>query len=152
MKPLIPFRQSPNMCGPASLKILLSYFNRDHSESQLAKLCESTPEIGTTHAQMIAGAQALGADVTAKDHASIDDLRGFIEDEKPVVVGWWSKDEPHFSVVYEVGKHKIFMMDPDTESGIRIMPIEEFEAVWYDTEGGKERVDRWMMAITKFKE
>lgn len=140
------------MCGPASLKILLSYFNREHSESQLAKLCESTPEIGTTHAQMIAGAQALGADVIAKDRSTIDDLRHFVEDEKPVIVGWWSKNEPHHSVVYEVGKHKIFMMDPDTESGIRIMPIEEFESVWHDTEGGKEKVERWMMAITKFKQ
>ncbi len=151
MKPLIPFRQSPNMCGPASLKILLSYYEREHSEEQLAKLCETTPDIGTTHGQLVAGARALGADVFAKDHATISDIRTYIEDEKPVIVGWWSNDEPHYSVVYEVGKHKVFMMDPDTESGIRIMPIEEFEQVWHDTDGGPEHpVQRWMMAITKF--
>ncbi|KAA0206361.1 hypothetical protein EDM68_02560 [Candidatus Uhrbacteria bacterium] len=152
MKPLIPFRQSPNMCGPASLKILLSYFDREHTEAQLAKLCETTPDIGTTHGQLVAGARALGAEAFAKDNATINDIRALIEEEKPVIVGWWSKDEPHYSVVYEVGKHKIFMMDPDTESGIRIMPIEKFEQVWHDTDGGPEHpVQRWMMAVTDFK-
>jgi ABC-type bacteriocin/lantibiotic exporter with double-glycine peptidase domain len=138
------------MCGPASLKILLSYYEREHSEAQLAKLCETTPDFGTTHAQMMAGAQALGAEIFAKDQATINDIRGFVEEETPVIVGWWSDDESHYSVVYEVGKFKIFMMDPDTESGIHIMPIEEFESVWHDTEGvSKEPITHWMMAIKK---
>jgi len=151
MKPLIPFRQSPNMCGPASLKILLSYYDKHHTEDELAKLCESTPEIGTSHAQMIAGAKALGADVAAKDKGTLDDLRHHVENERPVIVGWWSDNEPHFSVVYEVGKTRIFMMDPQTESGIRIMPLEDFEKVWHDLENGKEPIERWMMAITNWK-
>lgn len=140
------------MCGPASLKILFSYYNREHSEEQLAKLCETTPDIGTTHMQIIAGAQALGAEVLAKEHATMDDIRTCIEDEKPVIVGWWSpNDQPHYSVVYEVGKHKIFMMDPDTESGIRILPIEDFEKVWHDTDGGPAHpVERWMMVVKNF--
>lgn len=152
MKPLIPFRQSPGLCGPASLKILLTYFDKHFGEDELAKLCKTTPDIGTTHAQMISGAEAVGAKVESKNEAALDDLRRYVEDDVPVIVGWWSKTEPHYSVVYEVGKTRIFMMDPDTESGIRIMPLEEFESIWHDTDGGPDHpVKRWMMAVTNWK-
>lgn len=151
MKPLTPYRQAQNLCGPASLKVLLAYYDRQHSEDDLAKMCKSTPEIGTTHAQLITGIKSLGAEVDARDKATIDDLRKYVEDDVPVIVGWWCEDEPHYSVVYEVGKSRIFMMDPQTESGIRIMPLEDFEKVWHDMEGGKEKVERWMLAITNWK-
>ncbi|PIP60142.1 hypothetical protein COX00_04865 [Candidatus Uhrbacteria bacterium CG22_combo_CG10-13_8_21_14_all_47_17] len=152
MKPLIPFRQSPGLCGPASLKILLSYYDKHFPEDELAKLCEVTPEIHASHAQMASGAEAVKAKVESKSEGKLDDLRRYVEDDIPVIVGWWSNNQAHYSVVYEVGKTRVFMMDPDTESGIRIMPLEEFEAAWHDTDGGpKHPIKQWMMAITNWK-
>ena len=151
MKPLTPFRQTPGFCGPASLKILLSHYGIEKSEQELANLCESTPENGTDHAGLVKAAKALGAVVSVKENATIDDLRTHVENDIPVIVGWWStfgREGDHFSVVYEVGKTKIYLMDPETSSGIRIMPIEDFEKNWHDFDGPDNHpVQRWMMTL-----
>jgi predicted double-glycine peptidase len=71
-----------------------------------------------------------------------------VENDIPVLVGWTARDGDHYSVVYEVGKAKVYLMDPATPSGIRILPIEEFEAAWHDHGGpDKAAVSRWMMTV-----
>ncbi|HVM90939.1 MAG TPA: cysteine peptidase family C39 domain-containing protein [Verrucomicrobiae bacterium] len=150
MKPLFPVRQTPGLCGPATLKIMLQHHDKEYSEDELAKLCEVTPNTATTHEKIIQGAKTVGGLVDAKSGASLDDLRGYIESEIPVMVGWSDDKGDHYGVVYEIGKLKVFMMDPETESGIRIMPIPDFVAAWHDTHAGT-RTEHWMMAITNFK-
>jgi ABC-type bacteriocin/lantibiotic exporter with double-glycine peptidase domain len=150
MKPLFPVRQTPGLCGPATLKILLQHHDKEYSEDELAKLCQVTPDTATSHDKLIQGAKAVGGTVEVKKDATLADLRGFIENEIPVMVGWHNNGGDHYGVVYEIGKLKVFMMDPETESGIRILPIPEFETDWFDNHAGS-RTDHWMMAITNFK-
>jgi ABC-type bacteriocin/lantibiotic exporter with double-glycine peptidase domain len=150
MKPLFPVRQTPGLCGPATLKILLQHLDKEYSEDELAKLCKVTPDTATSHDKIIDGAKAIGGVVETKIGGTIDDLRGYIENEIPVMVGWKDAKGDHYGVIYEIGKLKVFMMDPETESGIRIIPIPEFEAMWHDTHAG-EKTERWMMAVTNFK-
>ena len=150
MKPLFPVRQTPGLCGPATLKILLQHLDKEYSEDELAKLCKVTPDTATSHDKIIDGAKAIGGVVETKIGASINDLREDIENEIPVMVGWKDVKGDHYGVIYEIGKLKVFMMDPETESGIRIIPIEEFETLWHDTHAG-EKTERWMMAVTNFK-
>ena len=149
MKPLTPFRQSPGLCGPASLKIVLSHYGVDKSELDLALLSDATPDKGTNHEGLVKAAKSLGAVVSTKENATMDDIRIHVENDIPVIVGWWSGTEDHFSVVYEVGKAKIYMMDPEAQSGIRILPIEDFEKLWHDLDGDDNHpVQRWMMTIS----
>lgn len=150
MKPLFPVRQTPGLCGPATLKILLQHLDKEYSEDDLAKLCKVTPDTATSHDKIIDGAKAIGGVVETKTGASINDLREYIENEIPVMVGWKDAKGDHYGVIYEIGKLKVFMMDPETESGIRILPIEEFETLWHDTHAGA-KTERWMMAVTNFK-
>ncbi|MFZ2804043.1 MAG: cysteine peptidase family C39 domain-containing protein [Patescibacteria group bacterium] len=151
MQPLNPFRQSPGLCGPASLKILLDHYGREFSEEELSELCDATVEKGTDHVGLIKAANEIGEDPIAKDNATIEELRELVEKEIPVIVGWYSEHgEPddHYSVVYEVTDDMISMMDPERDEGTLTMPISEFEKVWYDFEGSERmRVERWMMAI-----
>lgn len=148
MKPLVPFRMSPGLCGPAALKILLSYYKREHSEEELTHLCEATPDADTSHGQIVTGLKALGGNPVTKDGAMTDDMRRMVEDQHPVLVGWQLAGKNHYSVVYEVSKTRIFMMDPITESGIRIMSIEEFEKLWLDTDPAtKQPVRGWMLTL-----
>jgi len=148
MKPLKPFRQTPGLCGPASLKILLSHYGADFSEKELTQLCDATAESGTDHADLMAALGVFGFRVTSKVNAKIEDIRSYLLRDIPVVVGWWSTDEDHFSVVYDLDDRSIFMMDPELDEGIRKMPIKDFEKVWYDFDTPKnKRVNRWMLAI-----
>jgi len=43
-----PFQETLNasMCGPASLKIVLSYYGIEKSEQEIAKLCKSDKDLG----------------------------------------------------------------------------------------------------------
>lgn len=154
MKPLKPHRQKPGLCGPASLKILLSHYGKEFTEDDLAKICRATAEVGTDHAGLIDGLKSIGENPIVKENATIDDLRYYMERDTPVIVGWFSEyGEPdeHYSVVYEVTDEIISMMDPERDEGTVTMPIEDFEKVWYDSEGaGKQRIQHWMLAIPSF--
>ncbi|MEI7512665.1 MAG: cysteine peptidase family C39 domain-containing protein [Candidatus Uhrbacteria bacterium] len=150
MKPLFPVRQTPGLCGPATLKILLQHHDKEYSEEELTRLCEVTPDTATSHDRLIQGARAVGGLVEAKSDATLEELRTYIENEIPCIVGWSNAGGDHYSVVYEIGKLKVFMMDPETESGIRIMPIPEFEVAWRDNHAGV-LTKNWLMAITNFK-
>lgn len=151
---LNPFLQSPGLCGPASLKILLDYYGKTFTEGELAELCNATAERGTDHADMVAAVAAIGGEPVEKIGASVDDIRGYVEKEIPVIVGWYSEyGEPgdHYSVVYAIDNETVSMMDPEREDGSVTMSVTEFEKVWYDFDGPDDvRVERWMMAIPSF--
>ncbi|MCE9585796.1 C39 family peptidase [Candidatus Uhrbacteria bacterium] len=150
MRPMIPIRMLPGLCGPAALKVVLTHYKKDYTHDEIAKLCEVTPDEHASHAKMISGATAAGLRTTPIENATINDIRRFVDDDFPVIVGWLLDGKDHYSVVYDVGKMKIFMMDPATESGIRILPIEKFEEVWSDHGGDAgATVTRWMMSVKK---
>jgi len=45
---LKPFRETPGLCGPASLKMILDYYGVSVSEEDLAKVCGASKEKGTS--------------------------------------------------------------------------------------------------------
>ncbi len=166
-KPLAlkPFRQRPGYCGPASLKIVCSFFGREYEELLLGKLCSTSAKNGTNHAGLVKAAKTLGANVLAKSAASLEEVRRLVRRERlPVIVGWYSPAdgpsrwkfvpgvhpvEDHFSVIYHVTDEHVFMVDPEIDGdGRRKMSVSRFKQLWWDTDGPKgARVDRWMMAI-----
>jgi len=152
---LNPFRQSPGLCGPASLKILLDYYGRTYTEGELSEICNATAEYGTDHADMVAAVASIGGEPVEKFGASLDDIRGFVDDEIPVIVGWFSEyggQGDHYSVVYAMDNETLSMMDPERDEGSVTMPLDAFEKVWYDFDGPDDvRVERWMMAVPSFK-
>jgi len=147
-----PFRQSPGLCGPASLKILMSYYGKDYTEEELTELCNATAEKGTEHADLAAAAEKLGHKPVAKAPATLDDLRDYVARNIPVIVGWWSEfGEPdeHYSVVYDIDNKNIYLMDPEVDdTGRRVLPLDEWLRVWYDFEGEpKVKIERWILAV-----
>jgi hypothetical protein len=59
--PVGTFHQSEDgYCGPAALKIYLSYLGKNLSERHLARLCRATPEKGTDPADIVRAARKLG--------------------------------------------------------------------------------------------
>ncbi|MEI7741577.1 MAG: cysteine peptidase family C39 domain-containing protein [bacterium] len=150
-KPLKAFRQTPGLCGPASLKILMTHYGKEFTEGEMANLCTATADDGADHSGMMRAAERLGHKPIAMSNASIKDIQWFLDQDVPVIIGWWSdhgEAGDHFSVVYDIEGDIIKMMDPELDAGIREMKIEEFKKVWFDFDGKENvQVKRWMMAI-----
>ncbi len=149
-------RQRPDLCGPGALAIALSAFGVDVSEEELARLAGSLqgPErgSGTEHEGMVAAAEALGCSVCTKEEATIADLKYFINEEHlPVIVGWFDRDDDHYSVVIEVTDTEIVLADSSSEGPERRISRELFPKVWFDFVGaGNHKVSwGWLMVMSR---
>jgi hypothetical protein len=159
-EPLVmrPYRQAAGFCGAASLLIAARHFGFDYDEVYLAKLCDTTAALGTDHAGLVQGAQAIGAVITHGTGGSIAKLRRLVLKERlPVIVGWYSRDpgsppgpgNDHFSVVYHLTRTHVYLMDPEVPGGRRKMTIRKFLRLWYDYDTPENvRTDRWFMSVS----
>jgi ABC-type bacteriocin/lantibiotic exporter with double-glycine peptidase domain len=154
------------------MRMVCAAFDRTSTESRLRRLAGTTRD-GTDHAGMIAGAMAAGATVFAKDRGSLDELKWFLRQGLPVIVGWWSMepgDRPfnpnwtlrerrrfdcgHFSVVSEITDEDVEIVDPqDGDDGNRVghtrKSVRRFLATWNDTDTAAYRpVRRWYMVMS----
>ncbi|MFA5987124.1 MAG: cysteine peptidase family C39 domain-containing protein [Candidatus Paceibacterota bacterium] len=140
-----PFTQSPAYCGPAALKVLLSYFKKSFTEEQLASLCDATFEWGTEHDGLVQAVKAIDGFVFVKEEGTIDELKYFVKEEKlPVIIGWFDNNGrpgDHYSVVVNVTDKNVIIVDPATNEPERWLDIESFPAIWFDFVGkdNKER-------------
>ena len=136
--------QSPGLCGPASLKILLSHFNKDYSEEQLAQLANTTRDAGTEHEGMVTAVKALGGYVFSKEQGTIKELEYFVREEKlPVIIGWFDHDGDHYSVVVNVTDKNIIIVDPATNEPERYLDRATFPQIWFDFVGKDNKVVSW---------
>lgn len=149
---LKPFRQTPGLCGPASLKMVFGYYGVSASEGEIAKVAGATKEKGTSKAGLIKAAKHFGFQVFSKEKSSLNDLRYFIKREIPVIVDWFSEDEGHYSVVVDIDKKNIILMDP-SYARRRKFSLEKFLRVWFDFPGKfikdpKDLILRLMLVVT----
>lgn len=150
---LKPFRQMPGLCGPASLKMVFDYYGVSVSENKIAKVAGATKEKGTSKAGLIKAAKHFGFQVFSKELSSLNDLRYFLKRKIPVIVDWFFEDEGHYSVVVDIDKKNIVLMDPSLKKGKKKMSLEKFFRVWFDFPGKyikdpKDLILRLMLVIT----
>lgn len=138
------FRETPGLCGPASLKIALSHFGKNSSEAELATLANSTPEVGTEHEGMIIAAQKMGMHVCVKERGSVEELESIIAKEKlPIIVGWFDVDGDHYSVVINITNDTIVLCDPGVDASERTISRELFPKIWFDFNGADNSTVTW---------
>jgi ABC-type bacteriocin/lantibiotic exporter with double-glycine peptidase domain len=144
------FRQTPNYCGPASLKILLSHYGVEKSEAELARLSGCDHKNGTHHAGMVKVARALGFKAKTFERTSFKDLDAWINKKMtPVIVGWFSEWTDHYSVVVGLDKDYIYLDNPEENKPIQRFKRELFKHLWFDFVGKhQEHVCwGWMMVL-----
>jgi len=56
---LKPFRQTPGLCGPASLKMVMDYYGVSVSEKEIARVAGSTRERGDFDQRFDQGGKSL---------------------------------------------------------------------------------------------
>ncbi|MGV8171126.1 MAG: cysteine peptidase family C39 domain-containing protein [Candidatus Woesearchaeota archaeon] len=126
-----PFRQSPNYCGPACLKMVLEYYGIHKSEKELVKLTKCTKSRGTNAENIILAAKKSGLSGSIKDYSTFNDIISLLKKDIPVIVDWFSHDEGHYSVVVGLDENNIYLQDPEL-GHIRALTRKNFMTVWFD--------------------
>ena len=144
--PLKPFQETLNasMCGPASLKMVLSYYGIEKTEQELAELCNTTLHLGTDDHGLKKAAEALGFHVIIKNESTFEDIEGWLNKNVPVIVNWFTRgrmdyddscvSDGHYSVVVGLDEEYIYLQDPEIGS-MRKLEREDFMTVWFDFRG-----------------
>ena len=136
--------QSVGYCGPAALKILLSYFGKDFTEEQLAQMAAATREKGAEHEGLVEAIKSIDGYVFVKEKGTIEEVEYFIKEEKlPVIIGWFDKDGDHYSVVANVTDKNIIVVDPATDEPERWIDKATFPRVWFDFVGDDDKTVSW---------
>jgi len=157
MLKLKPFRQSPGFCGPASLKMVLDYYGVSSSEADLAKISGTTKEKGTSMEGLAKAAEHFGFKTFVKKDSSIEDVDSYVKQGIPVIVDWFYIDDGHYSVVVDINKKELTLMDPTLQKLIlyirrRKIPVDKFLRIWFDFPGNfikdsKDLILRSMLVI-----
>lgn len=155
MLKLKPFRETPGLCGPASLKIVMDYYGVSVSEAEIARIAGATQEKGVSIAGLIKAAKHFGFKALVKENSSLDDLSRYIKKEVPVIVDWFSEDDGHYSVAAGLDSKYIYLQDPQIKK-IRKIKKYDFMRVWFDFPGDhiktpKDLILRLMLVITPEK-
>lgn len=135
---LKPFRQTPDFCGPATLKMVFDYYGVKATEKEIGKIAGTTQKYGTSPENMKKAAAHFGFDAILKTNGNLDDLRYYLDKKIPVIVNWFSEDDGHYSVVVGIEGKNIMIRDPSF-CRIRKMPIDKFLKVWFDFKGDERR-------------
>lgn len=159
-----PFQETPHKsyCGPASLKILLSYYGIEKTEKELARLCKTKNDLGTNDKGIKEAAEYLGFKVIIKNNSSFKDMEAWLKKDIPVIVNWFTRGradytdsdvaDGHYSVVSGLDDKFIYLQDPEIGK-IRKLEREDFMKVWFDFKGKyikpSELVVRQIIAIYK---
>lgn len=130
-----PFRQQSGLCGPATLKMVFSYYGVDKTEAAIASATDCDPKLGVEASRMLAYARELGFDGYIQDQSTLEDLeRLVVNQETPVIVDWFSEDDGHYSVVVDLDSENVYLLDPEI-GYVRAMRRVKFFRVWFDFPG-----------------
>ncbi len=159
-----PFQETLNagMCGPASLKIVLSFYGVDKTEQELARLCNTDENLGTDDVSIKKAAESLGFKVEIENESGYENIESWMEKGVPVIVDWFTRGrsdysdsevpDGHYSVVYGLDDKYIYLQDPEIGK-IRKISKEDFMKVWFDFRGEyikkEELIIRQLIAIYK---
>lgn len=151
MLKLKPFRETPGLCGPASLKIVMDYYGVSVSEADIARVSGATQEKGVSTAGLAKAAKHFGFKTLVKENSSLDDLRYYVKKEIPVMVDWFSEDDGHYSPVVGLDDKYIYLQDTQIKK-VRKMGKRDFTRVWFDFPGDriktpKDLILRLMLVI-----
>lgn len=162
--PVKPFQETlhQNMCGPASLKMVLNYYNIDKTEEEMAELCGTTKDLGTDDKGIKQAVEGLGFKLEIKDNGTFEDIKNWLDKRVPVIVDWFTRGradyddsetaDGHYSVVVGLDDRYIYIQDPEI-GGLRKMERKDFMKVWFDFTGEfikpNELIIRQLIAIYK---
>lgn len=159
-----PFQETlhADMCGPASLKIILDYYGVNKTENELADLTSLVPGLGVDDVSIAKAAESLGLKVEIKNESSFEEIEKWLKKGVPVIIDWFTRGrqdyddsdvaDGHYSVVIGLDEESIYLQDPEI-GGERKIAREDFMKVWFDFKGQylkpEELIVRQLIAVYK---
>ena len=159
-----PFQETlyADMCGPASLKIILDFYGVNKSEKELAILADLVPGLGVDDKGIIRAARSFGFSAKISNESNFEDIEKWLIKDVPIIVNWFTRgrkerddsevSDGHYSVVMGLDDEYIYLQDPEI-GGERKIGREDFMKVWFDFTGQcispNELVIRQLIAIYK---
>ena len=159
-----PFQETlhADMCGPASLKIVLDYYGVDKTEKEVADMATIVEGIGWCDKDIASVAEHLEFKVEIKNESNFDDIEKWLKKGVPVIVDWFTRGrqdysdsevaDGHYSVLCGLDGEYIYLQDPEI-GGERKIAREDFMKVWFDFTGfilkPEELIIRQLIAIYK---
>jgi predicted double-glycine peptidase len=146
------YKQTPGLCGPASIRIALSHYGIQKSEKELAELSKATPQDGTSYNDLKVALRSFGINIEEYRNLDIKEsmkkLRKSTKKNRPVVVCWMKIEDvsrlfisrkrrsllmdcSHYSVVRKVGKTFVYILDPSESKELKVTH-DYFLARWWD--------------------
>ena len=141
-----PFQETlhADMCGPASMKIVLDYYGTKKSEQELARLTGLVQGLGVDDKSIVRAVELLGFKAQIKNESTFNDIEEWLKKGVPVIVNWFTRGrcdyddskvaDGHYSVVFGLDDEHIYLQDPET-GGERKIKREDFMKVWFDFTG-----------------
>lgn len=133
-----------DMCGPASLKIVLGYYGVNKTEKELAKIAGWKKGLGIDDKGIKKTAEKLGFEIVIKNNSSFKNVKKWLDKDVPVIVSWFSKGrndysesetaDGHYSVVSGLDDKFIYLQDPEVGK-MRKIKRHDFMRVWFDFKG-----------------
>ena len=159
-----PFQETLNasMCGPASLKIVLKYYDIEVAEKELAKLSIWNKDLGIDDKGLTRATKHFGFKVKIKNNSNFKDIERWLDKKVPVIVNWFTRGrkdysdsdiaDGHYSVVAGLDDKFIYLQDPEIGK-ISKLKRDDFMRVWFDFRGeyikDKELIVRQVVAVYK---
>jgi ABC-type bacteriocin/lantibiotic exporter with double-glycine peptidase domain len=128
----VPFvKQETLYCGPASLASVMAFYGVSIDQNTIADTVYSEKLKGSLITDLENFAQANGFQ-TRLGQGTADDIKGFLNEKKPVIVlvdlGFWLLSKPHYLVVTGYD-HKGFIAHTGYEAS-RHFPYPGFQKIW----------------------
>ncbi len=134
-------------CGPACLRMILSYYGKDYSEKELERLLTTTQEKGTKEENLIKISKKLGFKTTSKINGTLQEIEKNLIKNIPVLIVFRSWNEGHFSVISGFTKTHFILHDPAKKGVLRTIRKDLFLKRWKAKYNKK--ATRWYLALTK---
>ena len=128
----VPFvAQAREQCGPAALSSVLAYYGLELAPETIAKTTHSEKLKGSLITDLEDFARGL-AFQTESRRGTVEELRAFIHEGKPVIVlvdqGRWFVSQPHYLVLFGYSPEGLIAHDGERAS--RLFRYPDFERLW----------------------
>ncbi|MBU1110952.1 C39 family peptidase [Patescibacteria group bacterium] len=151
-----PIKQKDSSaCGPASLKMAVSYFNLPISLNKINNLSQYHKKGGLYNKDLVKTLRKLGLKNKVINNASWSDLIKYNKPENVIIVSWMLRGYiGHFSVVDKVTTKDIYLAEPESGKIIKLDKLVflrlwfDFDPKWYPQKNTDIHL-RWMVVVSK---
>lgn len=128
----VPFvKQKDELCGPAALSSVFSFYGVNMSQEEIAKSIYSKQLRGSLITDLENFSKSNGFQVITKTSYT-EEIKSFIDNKKPVIalldLGFWVVSKPHYVVIVGYNEDGFIMHTGYEQS--KIMGYKEFEERW----------------------